>query len=138
MSDRDELLRGIVDVLDYGVRTVDADRRLLYWNREAERITGFASQDVPGSRCCEGFVCHVDEGGQALPPSRCPLAKALADGRTFGVVMLDVDSFKGVNDTFGHAVGDRVLEIVGKTLRNSLRPFDAVGRWGGDEFLALV
>jgi diguanylate cyclase (GGDEF)-like protein/PAS domain S-box-containing protein len=55
-----------------------------------------------------------------------------------GVVYLDVDRFKDVNDGHGHAVGDEVLKMVGKTLTASSRIFDAVGRWGGDEFMAVM
>jgi len=59
-------------------------------------------------------------------------------GWSFGLVLLDVDDFKEVNDTFGHLVGDRVLQMVARTLRATSRPSDVVGRWGGDEFLALL
>ena len=52
--------------------------------------------------------------------------------------MTDLDEFKQINDTAGHAVGDRVLEGVGNALANSLRPTDVVGRLGGDEFLILL
>lgn len=56
----------------------------------------------------------------------------------FGVMAIDVDSFKHINDEFGHGCGDRVLQGIAKTLSKSLRPSDIVGRWGGDEFLAVV
>lgn len=52
--------------------------------------------------------------------------------------MLDIDHFKSVNDTYGHETGDHVLRPVAKTLARSLRPFDLSGRWGGDEFLAVI
>jgi len=56
----------------------------------------------------------------------------------FGLLFVDIDGFKRVNDTYGHESGDRVLVAVGKTLRNALRGIDTVCRWGGEEFLALV
>jgi len=56
----------------------------------------------------------------------------------FGVLVADFDGFKSVNDTFGHSCGDRALQHVAFTLTGSLRPTDTVGRWGGDEFLAIV
>lgn len=56
----------------------------------------------------------------------------------FGILLLDLDHFKTINDSFGHCCGDRVLQQVAKTLAGSIRPSDIVGRWGGDEFLALV
>jgi len=56
----------------------------------------------------------------------------------FGVLWIDIDEFKAINDRFGHACGDRALIQAGKTLAGSLRPADTVGRWGGEEFLAIV
>ena len=54
------------------------------------------------------------------------------------IVMLDIDHFKLVNDTFGHSVGDRVLELIGERFRMGLRWSDIVGRYGGEEFLILL
>jgi diguanylate cyclase (GGDEF)-like protein/PAS domain S-box-containing protein len=56
----------------------------------------------------------------------------------FGVLVIDLDSFKTINDTFGHASGDHALKQVAKTIAGTLRPTDTVGRWGGDEFLAIA
>jgi diguanylate cyclase (GGDEF)-like protein/PAS domain S-box-containing protein len=56
----------------------------------------------------------------------------------FGLLLADLDRFKDINDTFGHSCGDRALQEVAKTLVGSLRPTDIVGRWGGDEFLAIT
>ena len=56
----------------------------------------------------------------------------------FGVLFLDIDDFKRVNDTYGHEVGDRVLQMVAKTLSKNCRPFDIAGRWGGEEFIAII
>lgn len=57
--------------------------------------------------------------------------------RSFSVVMLDIDHFKAVNDTYGHAVGDLVIASVGTLLRQHFRSTDKLGRYGGEEF-ALV
>lgn len=59
-------------------------------------------------------------------------------GMEFGLLVFDLDRFKEVNDRFGHAVGDRVLQETAKTLVASLRPTDVVARWGGDEFVAII
>jgi diguanylate cyclase (GGDEF)-like protein/PAS domain S-box-containing protein len=56
----------------------------------------------------------------------------------FGVLMADIDHFKQVNDTFGHAIGDKVLKMVTASLSSGLRTYDYIGRWGGEEFLVLV
>lgn len=64
--------------------------------------------------------------------------RALAENDTYGVLVLDLDSFKAINDTYGHAAGDRILEDVGATMRSALRPSDLVARIGGEEFLVVL
>ena len=56
----------------------------------------------------------------------------------FGFVFLDIDHFKCFNDEYGHDTGDRALKTVARTLSAAVRPFDLVGRWGGEEFVAIV
>ncbi|MBA3534496.1 MAG: diguanylate cyclase [Ardenticatenales bacterium] len=58
--------------------------------------------------------------------------------KMMSLVMLDIDHFKQVNDTYGHRVGDEVLQLVSKTIMHSVRTYDRVGRWGGEEFLLLL
>lgn len=59
-------------------------------------------------------------------------------GTHFGLALLDVDHFKRVNDTHGHKTGDEVLRSVARTMAGNLRAFDFLGRWGGEEFLAVI
>ena len=61
-----------------------------------------------------------------------------ADESGFGLVLLDLDRFKPINDKHGHAVGDLVLREVAARLRQQVRPGDVVARLGGDEFAILV
>jgi diguanylate cyclase (GGDEF)-like protein len=58
--------------------------------------------------------------------------------RPLSALVIDIDFFKKINDTHGHRVGDRVLQTVAGCLTNSLRAGDYVGRWGGEEFLAVL
>ena len=59
-------------------------------------------------------------------------------GRSAAFAMLDLDQFKGVNDRYGHAVGDRVLSALAALLRRRLRQSDIIGRFGGDEFSVVL
>jgi diguanylate cyclase (GGDEF)-like protein len=59
-------------------------------------------------------------------------------GQDLTVLMMDLDRFKQVNDTYGHLVGDRVLRDIGMLLHNAIRDTDILGRYGGDEFIAVL
>ncbi|MDQ7042355.1 MAG: GGDEF domain-containing protein, partial [Sulfurimonas sp.] len=58
--------------------------------------------------------------------------------RNFSVIMFDLDKFKNVNDTFGHDAGDAVLVAFAKILKKECRSVDIVGRFGGEEFMAIL
>ena len=64
--------------------------------------------------------------------------RALRHGSPMSVLMLDLDHFKKVNDSFGHSVGDEVLKVVGQVLRESCRVYDVAGRYGGEEFCVVL
>jgi diguanylate cyclase (GGDEF)-like protein/PAS domain S-box-containing protein len=74
-------------------------------------------------------LCH-DRLGQAV-------ARARRSGAGIGVVYVDLDDFKSVNDEHGHAAGDAVLAAFGRVLEDAVRPSDTVARLGGDEFLVI-
>ncbi len=77
--------------------------------------------------------------------NRTKIDQALSDEMTrakrnhheFSILLFDVDFFKKVNDTFGHQMGDKVLISLAKIAKESLRRYDIIGRWGGEEFLVL-
>jgi diguanylate cyclase (GGDEF)-like protein len=66
------------------------------------------------------------------------VARARRAEQSFGVLLFDLDGFKAVNDTWGHAAGDRVLTLVAERARKCVRASDTLGRLGGDEFLAIL
>lgn len=66
------------------------------------------------------------------------LSRHRRTGHSIGLIMMDLDHFKRINDTYGHAVGDEVLAEVGRRFLSSLRDYDSAGRYGGEEFLTIV
>jgi two-component system, cell cycle response regulator len=65
------------------------------------------------------------------------LARAGREARPLGVVIVDLDHFKHINDTYGHLVGDEVLREAARRMQNSIRQYDSIGRYGGEEFLIV-
>jgi len=74
----------------------------------------------------------------ALPQLARAAARSAETGESFAILVLDLDRFKSVNDTFGHAAGDKVLSTVARRLEENLRPSDMAARVGGEEFLILL
>lgn len=66
------------------------------------------------------------------------VARASRTGSSFQLMMLDLDRFKAVNDSFGHKVGDEMLKAIGRVIKGQLRDYDFLARYGGDEFVALI
>lgn len=217
----------VLENLHDGLYVVDKERIIRYWNKAAERISGFRAAEVLGTSCADSILTHVDGSGRSLCRGMCPLAMTMADGKDreaevylhhkaghrvpvsvrtspltdedgrviggielfadlsnqraseqrikeleemalldhltrlanrrgmekemlvrfeeqkrfgvpFGVLFMDIDHFKQFNDTYGHDVGDRVLQFVSETLVKNARPFDVIGRWGGEEFLGII
>jgi len=224
--DQDSYSR-ILDNLYDGLYFVDRDRVIRYWNKAAERISGYTAAEVVGRSCSDNLLTHVDNNGHSLCLGMCPLAMTMADGEAreaevflhhkgghrvpvsvristltdtdgkviggvelfsdmssfksienrikeleemalldtltrlanrnciekeilmrleekkrfglpFGLLFMDIDHFKRFNDTYGHDVGDRVLRFVADTLVKNSRPFDMIGRWGGEEFIGIM
>ncbi len=65
-------------------------------------------------------------------------ARHVREGGSFGIILIDLDRFKNVNDTYGHLCGDSVLREAAHRMVSSVRPYDTVGRYGGEEFLIVV
>lgn len=215
----------ILNSIKDGVYFVDQDRKITFWNKSAERITGFEAKEVVDRFCYDNILNHVDDHGTFLCHNGCPLHQTLKDGKertntvylqhkdghrvetsiyivpiiengeiigavetfdeklnislieknmdnlralayhdqltglpnrryiddniemrlnnykkmgsNFGIAMIDIDHFKDVNDTYGHDIGDEVLISLGNLLSEAIRGLDFIGRWGGEEFLAI-
>lgn len=228
MDPEPEFYKTLLDNLSDGVYFVDKDRLITYWNKGAERITGFKADKVAGFFCGDNILNHVDANGVILCGEHCPLKACMEDGipreadvflhhanghrlpvtvranpikdadgniigavETFsnsleimavrnelnelrhsyltdtltgignreflegrlraliaeyqnrektiaGILFIDIDQFKNINDTFGHDVGDTVLQMVSDTLHRNMRKSDVIGRWGGEEFMAIL
>ncbi|MBX7256398.1 MAG: sensor domain-containing diguanylate cyclase [Candidatus Hydrogenedentes bacterium] len=219
--------KDILDNLYDAVYFVNTDRKITYWNKAAERLTGYAADEVEGRCCRDNILMHVTEEGRTLCNTMCPLMHTILSGDRgeaeiclhhrdghrvpvsvrvmpmmdetgvivgaievfndnsrslavrrkadelhrmamlcpltnagnrryaettidaklaglcegglgFGVLFMDVDNFKKLNDSAGHAAGDQALRMVAQTLIHSLRDRDVVCRWGGEEFVAIL
>ncbi|MFH1688623.1 MAG: diguanylate cyclase [Candidatus Eisenbacteria bacterium] len=78
--ERSGFFRAMVDNLHDGAYFVDRDRRIVYWNKSAEELTGYPSEEVVGRKCSDDILVHVDEDGTDLCKDMCPLAETLDDG----------------------------------------------------------
>ena len=106
--------------LDHARRELSRSRYELEHLASHDALTG-----LPNRRHLEAEMARI-------------LRECVSDGRPAAVVVMDLDGFKYVNDSRGHAVGDEVLVSVADVLRGGLRPGDLVGRLGGDEFAAVL
>jgi diguanylate cyclase (GGDEF)-like protein/PAS domain S-box-containing protein len=93
--------------------------------RAAERIAFAAHHDI---------LTSLTNRAGLKARLRAALDEAMAHGSHFSVLMIDLDRFKAVNDTFGHATGDRLLQAVAERMRENVRDCDVIARLGGDEF----
>ena len=112
---------GIVAVLcAWQAELADRRRRELSLISRADPLTGCLNRRGFEER----LAAELDEGLRA--------------GRPLALVMFDLDGFKEINDTEGHAAGDEILCWTVKTIQETIRPMDSVGRLGGDEFVVLL
>lgn len=71
----------LLEAMAEGVYFVDTDRRITYWNKSAERLTGYAAKEVIGKSCADNLLRHVDDEGTELCGEGCPLAATIKDGQ---------------------------------------------------------
>ena len=138
---KDDLLLGALSVYSMELREYSDDHlRLL------ETVTRLASDALANAtQHAKSESNALTDPLTGLPNARClqvrfeeEVARARRTGRPFQVVMLDLDDFKIVNDTFGHKIGDKMLREVATIVHAQLREYDFFARYAGDEFVAIV
>lgn len=95
------------------------------------------ARDRLASQATTDAVTGLWNRGTILEFLRKELARAHRRGETVGLAIVDLDHFKLINDEHGHQVGDAVLRETGRRLRDAVRSYDAIGRYGGDEFISV-
>ena len=101
-----------------GTRIVDLEQRLRA-ARDTDVLTGLPNR------------------GAIVAAAQAELARARRLAGRLSVALLDIDHFKQVNDCYGHQAGDHALRLVATVVRQHIRPYDTVGRWGGEELLLI-
>src|SRR5271169_5639650 len=84
------------------------------------------------------FLTHLLNRSEILAVLEREFSRSEREGKPATVILADIDHFKRINDSLGHAAGDEVLKEVGRRLGSDLRPYDVVGRYGGEEFLLIL
>src|SRR5262249_10467443 len=112
--------------LHAGERLIDLQEQLLQAN---QALQVRASHDA---------LTGILNRGAVLEAMLSELARSRRDRKPVGVILADIDHFKSVNDTHGHTAGDIVLRQTAQAIRSVVRPYDFVGRYGGEEFLVIV
>jgi two-component system, cell cycle response regulator len=96
------------------------------------------AQEVLRQQAARDPLTGVWNRARAFESLATEISRAAREGTAVSVIMLDLDHFKEVNDRYGHMAGDAVLRIVTRRVEASLRPYDVLGRYGGEEFLIVL
>lgn len=97
-----------------------------------------AAREALRDQATRDFLTHIWNRSSILDILQRELVRSSREKRSFGLVLADLDHFKAVNDTYGHFAGDAVLREFVRRITGSMRPYDAIGRYGGEEFLIVL
>lgn len=109
-----------------GSRVIDLQRELV------------AAREELREQATKDFLTRIWNRSSILDILQRELIRAARETRSIGVVLADLDHFKAVNDTFGHFAGDAVLREFTRRVSAAMRPYDSIGRYGGEEFLIVL
>jgi two-component system, cell cycle response regulator len=97
-----------------------------------------AAREALREQATKDFLTSVWNRSSILEILERELARSERENRALGLVMADLDHFKAINDTLGHCTGDAVLKEAVRRMQSSIRSYDAIGRYGGEEFLIVL
>lgn len=112
--------------LHAGIRIISLERQLLSYQKKLEKL---ATTDS---------LLGIKTRRQILSELSSQLARAEREQQPVGVIMVDVDHFKKINDTYGHPTGDMVLKKISRQIKRNIRKYDQIGRYGGDELIIIL
>ena len=140
---KSDLLRGLEsgadDYLTKPFNLQELRARLQVGQRILDLQNGLiAARDELSFRATHDSLTGIANRGVVLDAIHREHSRQVREGGTLGIVMVDLDHFKQVNDTYGHQAGDAVLKEVARRMASCVRPYDTVGRYGGEEFLVVV
>jgi diguanylate cyclase (GGDEF)-like protein len=109
-----------------GTRIIDLQRELL------------AAHEELREQATKDFLTRLWNRSSILDILQRELTRGARENRSVGVILSDLDAFKAINDAYGHFAGDAVLREFSRRMLNCMRPYDAIGRYGGEEFLIVL
>lgn len=127
----DDYISKPVDMHELQVR-LRAGRRILELQDEL-----IATREELRIQATRDFLTGISNRASIVDQLNAEAHRSVRQGTSLAVLMCDVDYFKRINDTHGHPAGDAVLKEVAARMQSTIRPYDAVGRFGGEEFLVL-